>query len=71
MLATPFVQGHLRNEPVSITVETRCEHCGEPITFVVDSDMHITAVQPGAKPMVFSPAVEVLDIEAPTIVDDF
>ena len=71
MIATPFVQGHLRNEPVSITVETRCEHCEEPMTLEIDSDMNITAVQAGAKPMVFSPDVEVLDIEAPTIVDDF
>ena len=41
------------------------------MTFEVDSDMNITAVQAGVKPMVFTPAVEVLDIEAPTIVDDF
>jgi hypothetical protein len=33
--------------------------------------MNVTVAQPGAEPMIFSPDVEVFDIEAPTIVDDF
>ncbi len=71
MIATPFVQGHLRSEPVSITAETRCEHCEEPITLDIDSDMNITVAQLGANPMVFTPDVDIFDIEAPSIVDDF
>ncbi len=54
-----------------ITVETRCEHCEEPIALEVDSDMNITVETPGAKPLIFTPDVQVFDIEAPTIVDDF
>ena len=57
--------------PVPITVETRCEHCEEPIALEVDSDMNITVETPGAKPLIFTPDVQVFDIEAPTIVDDF
>ena len=65
------MQGRLRNEPVSITVETRCDHCSEPLTLQIDSDMNVTVVQPEAKPMVFTPDVAILDTEAPSIVDDF
>ena len=56
---------------MSITVETRCEHCEESITLEIDSDMNVMVVTPGANPMVFTPDVDVFDIEAPTIVDDF
>ncbi len=33
--------------------------------------MNITVETPGAKPLIFTPDVQVFDIEAPTIVDDF
>ncbi len=67
----PFVQGRLREEPVSVTVETRCEHCLEPLTLEIDSEMNVRAEQTGAEPMVFSPDVAVFDVEATSIVDDF
>jgi hypothetical protein len=70
-LATPFVQGRLRREPFSITVETRCEHCSEPLTLEIDTDMNVRVAQPGATPMVFIPDVPLFNVEAPSIVDDF
>ena len=70
-MATPFVQGHLRGEPISITVETRCEHCSEPLTLDIDNDMNVRVAQPAATPMVFVPDVLPYDIKAPSIVDDF
>ena len=65
------MQGHLRGEPISITVETRCEHCFEPITLEIDSEMSVRVEAEAARPMVFTPDVNVFDVEAPTIVDDF
>jgi len=65
------VQGRLRNEPVSITVETRCEHCSEPLTLQIDSDMNVQVEQTGAEPMIFTPDVNTFEVEAPSIVDDF
>jgi hypothetical protein len=65
------VQGHLRSEPVSITVETRCEHCSEPVNMEIDSDMNVRVATSGAEPMVFTPDVETWDTEAPSIIDDF
>lgn len=41
------------------------------MTLEIDSDMNVTVAQPGANPMVFTPDVELFDIEAPSIVDDF
>ncbi len=41
------------------------------MTLEIDSDMNIKVEPLGAEPMVFTPDVEIYDIEAPTIVDDF
>ena len=65
------MQGHLRGKPVSITVETECAHCSEPMTLHIDSEMDVTADQPSAAPMVFTPDAPIWDTEAPSIVDDF
>ncbi len=65
------MQGRLRNEPISITAETECAHCGEAMTLHVDHEMNITVDPPGAEPLVFSPDVAIWDITAPSIVDDF
>ena len=71
MIATPFVQGRLRNEPVSITAETECAHCAEPMILHVDHEMNITVDPPEADPLVFSPDVALWETTAPSIVDDF
>lgn len=65
------MQGRLRGEPVSITVETECAHCFEPMTLQVDSEMNLTVEPADAAPLVFTPDVETWDTEAPSIVDDF
>jgi len=65
------VQGHLRNEPVTISVDTECAHCAEPLTLEIDSDMNVRVEQVGADPMVFVPDVPVFDVKAPSIIDDF
>ena len=65
------MQGHLRSEPLTVTVETECAHCSEPLTLEIDSDMNARVEQAGADPMVFTPDVQVFDVEAPSIVDDF
>jgi hypothetical protein len=61
----------LRNESVTVTVETRCEHCSEPLTLEIDSDMNVRVEQTGAVPLVFTPDVSPFDVEGPSIVDDF
>ena len=61
----------MRGEALSITVETQCEHCSDPMTLDIDSDMNVRVEQSGAEPLVFTPDVSVFDIEDANIVDDF
>ena len=56
---------------MDITVETQCAHCSEPMTLRVDSDMNVRVEQAEARPMVFTPDVEVWDTGATSIIDDF
>ena len=65
------MQGRLRDEDLSVTVETTCHHCSEPIVLEVDREMHIRVDSPGAAPVVFVPDVAVFDVAAPSIIDDF
>lgn len=65
------MQGRLRNEDLSVTVDTECHHCGEPLTLEVDSEMNVRVEEAGAEPLVFIPDVAVFDVEGPSIVDDF
>ena len=71
MIAAPFVQGHLRSEPVSIEVETECVHCSQPIHLRVDSEMKVEVDPPEADPLIFTPDAETFGTEAPSIIDGF
>jgi hypothetical protein len=66
----PFVQGHLRNEPLSITVETECAHCSEPIQLRIDSELDCR-VRGDADPLAFVPMVDFARLEDPSIIDGF
>jgi hypothetical protein len=69
--ATPFVQGQLRHERLSITVESECVHCGRPMTIDINSNLeyHLHSGEDG--PIVFVPEVNVGALEAPSIIEDF
>ena len=71
MIAAPFVHGRLTRQATSVTAETVCHHCSEPITMEIDSDMNIDVTTHDARPVVFVPDVVPLDVEGPDIVDDF
>jgi hypothetical protein len=36
----PFVQGHLRNESLAVTIRTECGHCSRSIRIEVDSELN-------------------------------
>jgi hypothetical protein len=69
--ATPFVQGQLRNEGLSVIVESECAHCGRSMTIDITSDLAYHAHGGGDGPIVFVPDVNVGALEAPSIIDDF
>ena len=66
----PFVQGHLRNEPVSVAIRSECAHCGRPLELEVDSELR-HRVAGDADPLIFVPLVDFEKLKAPSIIDDF
>jgi hypothetical protein len=67
----PFVQGHLRGEPLSFTIETECGHCHQPIHIEIDSQLKYRVVESETEPLVYVPMVDVHKLEAPSIIDGF
>ena len=66
----PFVQGHLRNEPIAITIETECAHCSRSIQIELDSELSYRVVE-GTDPLVFVPHVDFEKLKDPSIIDAF
>jgi len=66
----PFVQGHLRNESITITIETECAHCSRPIQLELDSESNHRVVE-GTDPLVFIPHVDFQKLRDPSIIDAF
>jgi hypothetical protein len=69
-VATPFVQGHLLQKELSVTIRSACGHCGRPIRMEVSSDLTFS-VEEGATPLVFEPAVDWCSFTDPTIIDGY
>jgi len=67
----PFVQGRLRGEPLSFSIETECAHCREPIQIEIDSELNSQVVETQSEPLVYVPMVDVHKLEEPSIVDSF
>jgi hypothetical protein len=66
----PFVQGHLRNESIAITIETECVHCSRSMRIELDSELSYRVVE-GADPLIFVPLVDFEKLEDPSIIDAF
>jgi hypothetical protein len=71
VIATPFVQGRLRQAYVSIDVDTTCKHCGQAIQFAIDSDLRVAVRESGAKPLVFMPDIDWDNFAERTIIDAY
>ena len=52
-------------------IETECGHCQEPIWIEINGELEYEVLEKAAKPMVYVPMVDVQNIEAPSIIDDF
>jgi hypothetical protein len=66
----PFVQGHLRDEPLTVSFETECAHCSRSMEIEVDSELGHRVVE-GGDPLVFVPFVDFEKLEDPSIIDAF
>ena len=69
--ATPFVQGKLRNETVSIRVVSECVHCQRPMELEIDQDMNCRCTEKDHQPIIFVPEVDFSRLEEPNIINAF
>ena len=67
----PFVQGQLRNEPLSFILQTECAHCGKSIHIEIDSELNYSVSDMDAQPLIFVPMVDFSTLEDPSIIDAF
>jgi hypothetical protein len=70
-MATPFVQGRLRKEEVSVAIRTACAHCDRPLHITVDSELRHHVDQEGAQPLVFEPHINWQTFAEPNIINAY
>ena len=70
-MATPFVQGRLLEKDLGCEIETECAISKRSIVFELDSELRYLVLPPAEKPVFFIPMIDLLNLEAPCIVDDF
>jgi hypothetical protein len=70
-VATPFVQGRLLEQDLGCEIETECAVTGRPIFFELDNELRYSVRPPAEQPVFFIPMIDVMDLDAPCIVDDF
>jgi len=66
----PFVQGHLRNESLAVSIRTECAHCARLMQIEVDSRLSYQVAE-GADPLIFIPLVDFEKLKDPSIIDAF
>lgn len=65
------MQGHLLAKDLNCTVETKCAVSGREIVFEIENDLSHQVRTSGEQPMLFIPIINLGDLDAPSIVDDF
>jgi hypothetical protein len=65
------VQGRLRKEAISVTIDTVCAHCNQPFTIILDSNMNFRISPEDAEPLIFSPQVDWASFSDPNIIQAF
>lgn len=65
------MQGHLRNENLSIEIATTCVHCNRPLHITLDNNLHWRLQEQDANPFVFMPDIDWGHFTAPTIIDAY
>ena len=66
----PFVQGQLRGEHLTFTIESECGHCHRPLQISVDSDLECRVQGDAVEPLVYSPLLDIQKLE-PSIIEGF
>jgi len=65
------VQGQLRKEYQTFTIQTECTQSGREINIEIDSDLNFSIFDPETDPLIFVPMVDFSTLEDPSIIDAF
>jgi hypothetical protein len=65
------VQGRLRNEWISVEIETSCKHCNQSLHITLDSAMRSAVREKDATPLVFMPDVDWQHFSGRSIIDSY
>lgn len=65
------MQGHLRNQPLSVAIQTKCRHCDQAIHIDADSDMNLSVREDKVAPLLFMPDVDWNAFTETTIIDSY
>ena len=65
------MQGQLRKEAITFTIQTQCAHCGKEIRIEMNQELNFTVLDREAKPLVFVPMVDFGKLKDPSIIDAF
>jgi hypothetical protein len=66
----PFVQGHLRNESLTVTIRTECAHCARSLEIEIDDQLGYRVAE-AAEPVIFVPLVDFEKLKDPSIIHAF
>jgi hypothetical protein len=70
-MATPFVQGRLRQDTPTFTIETTCAQSGQPLHIEINADLQFAIAAKEASPLIFLPSVNFRKLKDPSIIDAF
>ncbi len=67
------MQGCLRGDELSASLETSCAHCDETLHIDIDSarQCDVREAEAGASPLLFEPRIDWERFTKPDIIDDF
>jgi hypothetical protein len=65
------VQGRLRNENLSVKIESECAHCGKKLHLTLDSELMWSHEEVDANPLVFEPDVDWSHFKGVNIIHDY
>ncbi len=65
------MQGQLRKEALTFTIQTECAHCGKEIRIEMDGKLNYSVPDSDAEPLIFLPMVDFNTLKDPSIIDAF
>lgn len=70
-MATPFVEGRLRNERLEVEISTVCAHCDRPMNLLVDERLRWRVRERDADPRLFLPEIDWHCFRGRNIIGDY